>query len=73
MTMLLSDGKYEFIYTLFTEGSAKLRLNFMAPCSNDEGKACTQNVSIEKMTQLMAQELTGLSTTKQVESLETQK
>lgn len=58
MTMLLSDGKYEFIYPLFTESSSKLRLNFMAPCSNDEGKARTLNVSIEKVTLLMAQEVT---------------
>lgn len=62
--LLLSDDKYEFVYPLFTEGSAKLRLNFMAPSSNDEGKAHTQNVSIEKMTQPMAQEITELSTTK---------
>lgn len=64
VTMLLSHGKYKVIYPLFTEGLAKLRLNFMAPRSSYEGMARTQEVSIEQMTKLGAQEGTGLAITK---------
>lgn len=73
VSMLLSHSKYKVIYPLFSEGLAKLRLNFMVPHSNYVGMARTLKVSIEKMTKPDAQEGTGLSITKQTESLETEK
>lgn len=46
ITAIFSDGKYESIYQLLTEGLAKLRSNLMALCSKDKVKACTRNTLI---------------------------
>lgn len=56
MTTLLPHGKCELIYPPFTEGLTQLRLSFVARCRNYKRKACTQKASIEKITQLGAQE-----------------